>query len=103
MRLSVIRLLCLSGLKGYIDINSNVSQVSLYEPKNNHRIRNCHLTVTDICLRIGRPIKLLETSLEINHHMNASNDKLLFDAAKIGNLKKVEDLLSKGARTGFIN
>ena len=72
--------------------------------KTNHRIRNCHLTVTDICLRIRRKLtSRLETSLEINHHMNASNDKLLFDAAKIGSLKKVKDLLSKGARTGFIN
>jgi hypothetical protein len=35
--------------------------------------------------------------------MSASNDKLLFDAAKIGNLKQVKDLLSKGERTGFIN
>ena len=35
--------------------------------------------------------------------MSASNDKLLFDAAKIGDLKKVKDLLSKGARTGFVN
>jgi hypothetical protein len=35
--------------------------------------------------------------------MSASNDKLLFDAAMIGNLKKVKDLLFKGARTGFIN
>ena len=42
-------------------------------------------------------------SLEINHHMSTSNDKLLFDAAKIGNLKKVKDLLFKGARTVFIN
>jgi hypothetical protein len=45
----------------------------------------------------------LETSLEINHLMSASNEKLLFDAAMIGNLKKVKDLLFKGARTGFIN
>jgi hypothetical protein len=45
----------------------------------------------------------LEASLEINHHMSASNDKLLFDAAMIGNLKEVKDLLFKGARTGFIN
>jgi hypothetical protein len=35
--------------------------------------------------------------------VSASNDKLLFDEAKIGNLKKVKDLLSMGARTGFIN
>jgi hypothetical protein len=35
--------------------------------------------------------------------MSASNDKLLFHAAKIGKLKKVKDLLFKGARTGFIN
>jgi hypothetical protein len=35
--------------------------------------------------------------------MSASNDKLLFDAAKIGDLKKVKDLLSMGARTGFVN
>jgi hypothetical protein len=45
----------------------------------------------------------LETTLEINHHMSASNDKLLLDAGMIGNLKKEKDLLSKGARTGFIN
>jgi len=35
--------------------------------------------------------------------MSASNDMLLFDGAMIGNLKKVKDLLFKGARTGFIN
>jgi hypothetical protein len=35
--------------------------------------------------------------------MSASNGMLLFDAAMIGNLKKMKDLLFKGARTGFIN
>jgi len=33
--------------------------------------------------------------------MSASNDELLYNAAKSGNLKKVKELLSKGAGTGY--
>lgn len=33
--------------------------------------------------------------------MSATNDELLFNAAKSGNLAMVEDLLSKGAGTGY--
>jgi len=33
--------------------------------------------------------------------MSATNDELLFNAAKSGNLAMVEDLLSKGTGTGY--
>ena len=33
--------------------------------------------------------------------MSATNDELLFNAAKSGNLVMVKDLLSKGAGTGY--
>jgi hypothetical protein len=32
---------------------------------------------------------------------NSASDELLFNATKIGDLEKVKDLLSKGARTEF--
>ena len=32
----------------------------------------------------------------MNHQMSASNDELLFNAAKDGDLTKVKELLSKG-------
>jgi hypothetical protein len=35
--------------------------------------------------------------------MSATNDELLFNAAKSGNLAMVEDLLSKGAGTGCMD
>jgi len=33
--------------------------------------------------------------------MSASNDELLFNAARDGNLKKVKELLSEGTGTGY--
>jgi hypothetical protein len=33
--------------------------------------------------------------------MSASNDELLFNAAKRGDLKEVKELLSKGTGTGY--
>ncbi len=38
---------------------------------------------------------------EINHKMSASNEKLLFNVAKSGDLAKLEELLSKGVGTGY--
>ena len=40
-------------------------------------------------------------ALQINHQMSASNDELLFNAAKRGDLKEVKELLSKGTGTGY--
>ena len=44
---------------------------------------------------------LLDSTPQINHKMSASNDELLFNAAKSGDLKKVKELLSKGTGTGY--
>ena len=45
---------------------------------------------------------LLDSTLQINHKMSASNDELLlFNASKDGNLVKVKELLSKGTGTGY--
>ena len=33
--------------------------------------------------------------------MSASNDKLLYDAARDGKVEKVKELLSKGTGTGY--
>ena len=45
---------------------------------------------------------LLDSTLQINHKMSASNDELLlFNASKDGDLKKVKELLSKGVGTGY--
>jgi hypothetical protein len=33
--------------------------------------------------------------------MSASNDKLLYEAARDGKLKEVQELLSKGVGTGY--
>ena len=46
------------------------------------------------------------SSLEYNtlkkgNQMSASNDELLFNAAKSGDLKMVKELLSKGTGTGY--
>ena len=47
---------------------------------------------------------LLDSTLQINHKMSASNDELLiFNVAKDGDLKKVKELLSKGVGTGYRN
>ena len=43
------------------------------------------------------------STLQINHKMSASNDELLFNAAKSGDLEKVKELLSKGTGTGYRN
>ena len=37
------------------------------------------------------------------NQMSASNDELLFNAARDGDLKKVKELLSKGTGTGYRN
>ena len=37
----------------------------------------------------------------MGNQMSASNDELLYNAAKSGDLKKVKDLLSKGTETGY--
>ena len=44
---------------------------------------------------------VLDSTLQINHKMSASNDELLFNAARDGDLKKVKELLSKGVGTGY--
>ena len=44
---------------------------------------------------------VIDSTLQINHKMSASNDELLFNAAKSGDLKKVKELLSKGTGTGY--
>ena len=38
---------------------------------------------------------------KINHKMSASNDKLLYEAARDGKLEEVKELLSKGVGTGY--
>ena len=43
----------------------------------------------------------LDSTLEINHKISASNDELLYRAARDGDLAKVKDLLSKGVGTGY--
>ena len=45
----------------------------------------------------------LDSTLQINHKMSASNDELLFIAAMDGKLAKVIELLSKGTGTGYRN
>ena len=35
--------------------------------------------------------------------MSASNDELLYEAARFGNLEELKNLLSKGAGTGYRN
>ena len=44
---------------------------------------------------------VLDSTLQINHKMSASNDELLYEAARDGKLEKVKELLSKGVRTGY--
>ena len=44
---------------------------------------------------------LLDSTLQINHKMSASNEKLLYEAARDGKLEKVKELLSKGVGTGY--
>jgi hypothetical protein len=41
------------------------------------------------------------STLQINHKMSASNDRLLHDAAMYGKLEEVKELLSKGVGTGY--
>ena len=49
-------------------------------------------------------VRISYNTLQINHQMNYStNDELLYQAARDGNLVKVKDLLSKGTGTGFRN
>ena len=38
---------------------------------------------------------------KINHKMSASNDELLYNASKDGDLEKVKELLSKGVGTDY--
>jgi hypothetical protein len=40
-------------------------------------------------------------SFTVNHKMSASNDELLFYAAKSGDVTKVKELLLKGTGTGY--
>ncbi len=40
------------------------------------------------------------STLTINHQMSASNDELLFNAARDGDVSEVKELLSKGVGTG---
>jgi hypothetical protein len=44
---------------------------------------------------------VFDSTLQINHKMSASNDKLLFEAADNGKLEVVKELLSKGTGTGY--
>jgi hypothetical protein len=44
---------------------------------------------------------VLDSTLKINHKMSASNDKLLYEAARDGKLEEVKELLSKGVGTGY--
>ncbi len=44
---------------------------------------------------------VLDSTLQINHKMSASNDKLLYEAASDGKLKVLKELLSKGTGTGY--
>ena len=44
---------------------------------------------------------VVDSTLQINHKMSASNDELLFYAARDGNLEEVKELLSKGTGTGY--
>ena len=37
----------------------------------------------------------------MGNQMSASNDELLYNASKDGDLKKVKELLSKGVGTGY--
>ena len=39
------------------------------------------------------------STLKINHQMSSSNDELLYEAARDGDLVKVKELLSKGTGT----
>ena len=41
------------------------------------------------------------STLQINHKMSASNDELLYYAARDGDLAKVKELLSKGVGTDY--
>ena len=41
------------------------------------------------------------STLQINHKMRASDDELLFNAARDGKLEVVKELLSKGVGTGY--
>ncbi len=43
----------------------------------------------------------LDSTLQINHKMSASNDELLYNAARVGKLEVVKELLSKGTGTGY--
>jgi hypothetical protein len=45
--------------------------------------------------------RVLDSTLQINHKMSASNDELLLNAAMNGKLKVVKELLSKGTGTGY--
>jgi len=45
----------------------------------------------------------LDSTLQINHKMSASNDELLYEAARVGKLEVVKELLSKGTGTGYRN
>ena len=44
---------------------------------------------------------VLDSTLQINHKMSASNDELLYEAARDGKLEVVKELLSKGTGTGY--
>ncbi len=44
---------------------------------------------------------VLDSTLQINHKMSASNDRLLYEAARDGKLEVVKELLSKGTGTGY--
>jgi len=43
----------------------------------------------------------LDNTLQMGNQMRASNDELLYNAARDGNLPKVKELLSKGTGTGY--
>jgi hypothetical protein len=44
---------------------------------------------------------VLDSTLQINHKMSASNDELLYEAARDGKLEVLKELLSKGTGTGY--
>ena len=59
-------------------------------------------TTVDVSSDEDRSLGILDSTLQINHKMSASNDELLlFNAARDGKLEVVKELLSKGTGTGY--
>jgi hypothetical protein len=60
-------------------------------------------TTVDVSSDEDRSLGILDSTLQINHKMSASNDELLYYAARDGQLEKVKELLSKGVGTSYRN